>query len=213
MKMKLKNRSQVYGGGIGAGNLPPRYRGDGDSGSEPPFDRFQAARLGLYIFLGALTTMFGALAALYLLRTPASPDFIAHLPKLSWFSTATILLSSIPCQMALNAARAGSARAVALGMTLTLLLGMLFLSLQLGSWSEVARQLQGAPPHFFTSMFYVISATHGLHLLGGLVFISYLLYQVQVQRTVNAQYVELGAIYWHFLGVLWAALFGVLLIK
>lgn len=54
---------------------------------------------------------------------------------------------------------------------------------------------------------------HGLHLLGGLVFVGYLLYQAQVQRVANPQYVELGAIYWHFLGVLWAALFGVLLIK
>ncbi len=211
--MKLKSRSQVYGRGIGEGNLPPRYRGDGDGGGEPPFDRFHAARLGLYMFLGALTTMFGALAALYLLSTPARPDLVFHLPKLSWFSTAIILLSSIPCQMAVNAARTGNARMVWLGMMLTLLLGMLFLSLQLGSWGEIARHLQGAPPHFFTSMFYVMSAAHGLHLLGGLVFVGYLLYQAQVQRVVNVQYVELGAIYWHFLGVLWAGLFGVLLIK
>ncbi|MCX7924385.1 MAG: heme-copper oxidase subunit III [Fimbriimonadales bacterium] len=211
--MKLKNRPQVYGRGIGEGNLPPRYRGDGDSGSEPPFDRFQSARLGLYIFLGALTTMFGALAALYLLRTPARPEFAFELPKLSWISTAVILLSSIPCQMALNAARADNLGGVWRGMALTLSLGALFLSLQLGSWGEIARQLQGAPPHFFTSMFYVISATHGLHLLGGLVFVGYLLYQAQVQRVMNPQYVELGAIYWHFLGVLWAALFAVLLIK
>jgi len=211
--MKLKSRPQALGRGVGEGNLPPRYRGDGDSGGEPPFDRFQAARLGLYIFLGALTAMFGALAALYLLRTPARSDFVFQLPKLSWISTAVILLSSIPCQAALNAARADNPRGVWRGMALTLLLGALFLSLQLGSWGEIAQQLQGAPPHFFTSMFYVISAAHGLHLLGGLVFVGYLLYQAQVQRVANPQYVELGAIYWHFLGVLWAALFGVLLIK
>ncbi|MCS6924025.1 MAG: cytochrome c oxidase subunit 3 [Fimbriimonadales bacterium] len=210
---KLKNRPQVYGRGVGEGNLPPRYRGDDGSSGEPPFDRFQAARLGLYIFLGALTTMFGALAVLYLLRTPARPDFAFQLPRLSWFSTAIILLSSIPCQMALNAARAGNQRGVWRGMALTLLLGALFLALQVGSWGEIARQLQGAPAHFFSAMFYVISATHGLHLLGGLVFVSYLLYQAQVRQAVNLSYVELGAIYWHFLGILWAALFGVMLIK
>lgn len=210
---KLKNRPQVYGRGVGEGNLPPRYRGDEGGGSEPPFDRFQAARLGLYIFLGALTTMFGALAVLYLLRTPARPDFAFQLPKLSWFSTAIILLSSIPCQMALNAARADNPRGVWRGMALTLMLGALFLALQLGSWGEIARQLQGAPAHFFSAMFYVISATHGLHLLGGLIFVGYLLYQAQVWRAIKPQYVELGAIYWHFLGVLWAALFGVMLIK
>lgn len=213
MTTKLRNRPRVYGQGIGEGNLPPRYRGDGDGGSEPPFDRFQAARLGLYIFLGALTTMFGALAVLYLLRTPARMDFAFQLPRLSWISTALILLSSIPCQMALNAARADNSRGVWRGMMLTLLLGALFLAFQLGSWGEIARQLQGAPTHFFSAMFYVISATHGLHLLGGLIFVGYLLYQAQVRQTVNTHFVELGTIYWHFLGVLWAALFGVMLIR
>ncbi|OYT69355.1 MAG: cytochrome oxidase subunit III [Armatimonadetes bacterium JP3_11] len=210
---KLKSRPQMYGRGAGEGNLPPHYRGDEGGDDEAPFDRFQTARLGLYIFLGALTTMFGALAVLYLLRVPASQDFAFRLPKLSWFSTAIILLSSIPCQMALNAARAGSLCGVWRGMTLTLMLGALFLALQLGSWDEIARQLQGAPVHFFSAMFYVISAAHGLHLLGGLLFVGYLLYQVQVQRALNPHFVELGATYWHFLGVLWAVLFGVMLIK
>jgi heme/copper-type cytochrome/quinol oxidase subunit 3 len=115
--------------------------------------------------------------------------------------------------MALNAARAEQPRGVWRGMLLTLMLGALFLAFQLGSWGEIARQLQGAPAHFFTAMFYVISAIHGLHLLGGLVFVAILLYQAQVAGRVNVQSVELGAIYWHFLGILWAALFGVMLIK
>ncbi|GIV08306.1 MAG: hypothetical protein KatS3mg020_0808 [Fimbriimonadales bacterium] len=211
--MKLKNRPYTMGRGTGEGNLPPRYRGDGEGGNEPPFDRFQTARLGLYIFLGALTTMFGALAVLYLLRTPVRGEFAFQMPKLTWISTAILMLSSIPYQMALNAAREGKTRAVWRGMMLTLMLGVLFLALQGGSWSEIARQLQGAPAHFFSAMFYVISALHGLHLLGGLVFVGVLLYHAQVQQIVNAQYVELGAIYWHFLGVLWVALFGVMLIK
>jgi heme/copper-type cytochrome/quinol oxidase subunit 3 len=108
---KPKTPARPQGRGIGEGNVPPRYRGGDGEGHEQPFDRFQAARLGLYIFLGAITTMFGALAVLYLLRTPARAEFVFQMPKLAWFSTALILLSSIPCQMALNAARAGESRA------------------------------------------------------------------------------------------------------
>ncbi|MDT7960651.1 MAG: cytochrome c oxidase subunit 3 [Armatimonadota bacterium] len=210
---KLKTPVRPQGRGIGEGNVPPRYRGGDGEGHEQPFDRFQAARLGLYIFLGAITTMFGALAVLYLLRTPVRADFAFQMPKLAWFSTALILLSSIPCQMALNAARAEHLRGVSRGLLLTLMLGVLFLTSQLGSWGEIAQQLQGAPAHFFTAMFYVISAIHGLHLLGGLVFVAILLYRAQVAQQVNPQLVELGAIYWHFLGILWAALFAVMLIK
>lgn len=210
---KLKMRPQSYGRGLGEGKLPPRYRGDEGEGSEQPHDKFQTARLGLYMFLGALVMMFGALAILYLLRVPAREEFAFQMPKLSWLSTAVILASSIPCQMALNAARAHSTRGVWGGMLLTLILGALFLVMQAGSWGELARQLQGAPTHFFSAMFYVISALHGLHLLGGLIFVGYLLYQAQVCRLINPQYVELGTIYWHFLGILWAVLFGVMLIK
>jgi cytochrome c oxidase subunit 3 len=115
--------------------------------------------------------------------------------------------------MALNAARVENRRGVWRGMLLTLMLGALFLALQLGSWGEIARQLQGAPAHFFTAMFYVISAIHGLHLLGGLVFVAILLYQAQVAQRVDPQLVELGVTYWHFLGGLWAVMFGVMLIK
>ncbi|MCS7273171.1 MAG: cytochrome c oxidase subunit 3 [Fimbriimonadales bacterium] len=209
---KLKSRPQMRGRGVSETNPPPPYRGDEGGESEQPHD-FQLARLGLYIFLGALTMMFGALALLYLLRTPMQEAFAFQLPRLSWLSTAVILLSSIPCQMALNAARAGSVVSVARGTALTFGLGLLFLAMQAGSWSEVAQQLQGAPVHFFSAMFYVISAVHGLHLLGGLVFMGYLLYQAFALRIVNPQVVELGAIYWHFLGVLWAALFAVMLVK
>jgi heme/copper-type cytochrome/quinol oxidase subunit 3 len=98
-------------------------------------------------------------------------------------------------------------------MLLTLMLGALFLAFQLGSWGEIARQLQGAPAHFFTAMFYVISAIARAAPAG----------RAGVRRDsalpsagcgrVNVQSVELGAIYWHFLGILWAALFGVMLIK
>jgi hypothetical protein len=127
---KLKTPARPQGRGVGEGNVPPRYRGGDGEGHEQPFDRFQAARLGLYIFLGAITTMFGALAVLYLLRTPARAEFAFQMPKLAWFSTALILLSSIPCQMALNAARAEQPRGVWRGMLLTLMLGALFLAFQ-----------------------------------------------------------------------------------
>ena len=85
---KLKTPARPQGRGVGEGNVPPRYRGGDGEGHEQPFDRFQAARLGLYIFLGAITTMFGALAVLDLLRTPARADFAFQMPKLAWISTA-----------------------------------------------------------------------------------------------------------------------------
>ena len=83
---KLQTPVRPQGRGVGEGNVPPRYRGGDGEGHEQPFDRFQAARLGLYIFLGAITTMFGALAVLYLLRTPARAEFAFQMPKLAWIA-------------------------------------------------------------------------------------------------------------------------------
>jgi len=176
-------------------------------------DRTQTARLGLYISLGALAMMFGAIALMYLLRLPDRGAYVFELPRLSWFSTALLLASSITCQMALHAVRHERVRFALRGVWLTLILGAVFLVLQFVSWADVARQLDGNPSNFFTALFYVFTALHGIHLLGGLVWLGLMAWHLMSQLKPNPLTIELGTTYWHFLGVLWVVLFGLMLIK
>lgn len=156
-------------------------------------------------------------------------------PPLLWFNTAVLVLSSIAFQMARAAARREQMRElrnwlVAAGaLALVFLGGQLviwrqleaagyFLSAQPGictiAWSDADRPVQ----HFMTgnpavAFFYLITALHGLHLLGGLFFWSRATVRVidgDAAVAVRPQ-VDLCAVYWHFLLLLWLLMFGLFL--
>jgi cytochrome c oxidase subunit 3 len=166
----------------------------------------------MWLFLLAITMMFGALAAIYLFRLPARADFPFELPKISWFSTAVILLSSVSMQFALHAARQGRLAGLRSGLLFTFALGWLFLAFQLISWSVIKGQID---MNLFSGLFYLFTGLHGLHLLGGLVFLAYLLYSAMrtAERVENLLPFEMGTLYWHFLGALWVALFALMHVR
>ncbi len=213
--VKTKVRPKVRRGGADTGEVtpPPPYRRDW--GEEPPFDRSASARLGMYIFLAALVMMFGAVAIVFLLRLPVRDAFAFILPKTAWVSTAIILFSSVPCQMMVNSARQGQHNRVLRWLALTFAFGLLFLGLQVVSGIEVARQIERTGHNVFTGLFYVFTALHGAHLFGGVAFMGGMLFSI-MRRGWNPSYLlplELGALYWHFMGGIWLMLFGVMAIR
>jgi cytochrome c oxidase subunit 3 len=202
-KTKVRSRSSSHGRG---GDMPPPYRFGGEGGSEPPFDAASATRWGMVMFLAAIAIMFAALAAIYLLRLPVRGAFPFELPPISWVSTMVILISSISMQYALHAARHQNRLGLCRGLGITFALGCLFLTLQLWSWFIVK---QSAAEGIFTGLFYLFTGLHGAHLLGGLIFLAYLLYRAlrDTHLLSDTLLVEMGTLYWHFLDALWVALF------
>jgi len=98
-------------------------------------------------------------------------------------------------------------------LTATVVLGSGFLASQLIAWRQL--MLQGvyiaSNPH--SSFFYLFTAAHGLHLLGGILALSYLLVRTRQKRgTIEGELQRVGAaeaatIYWHFMDGLWVCLF------
>jgi cytochrome c oxidase subunit 3 len=203
-KTKVRSRLHLYGEGVG--DVPPPRRFGGGGEGEQPFDAVSAVRWGVVMFLVAITMMFGALAVIYLLRLPVRAAFPFELPRLSWVSTAVILISSISMQYALHAARHQNRLGLCRGLGITFALGCLFLTLQLLSWLIVKRS---ASEGIFTGLFYLFTGLHGAHLLGGVIFLAYLFYRALRDTGLlsNPLLVEMGTLYWHFLGALWVALF------
>ncbi len=162
-------------------------------------------RLGLWLFLGSVTMLFAGFSSAYLVRM-ALPDAGSIIrPPLLWVNTGLLLLSSLSVQLAWQAARKGNQVGLQRGLLITTLLGFAFLAGQLLVW----RQLVAAGVYLQTnpasSFFYVLTAAHGLHLLGGLAVLIWA-YRRAHQRTympVSSLDVELCAVYWHFLTVLW----------
>ncbi len=210
---RTKVRSRSNRGSVGHGTDVPLRRYDGGDSGEPAPDPAGATRLGMYIFLTAILMMFGAIGAIFVYRLPVRGDFPFNVPPISWVSTAVILISSIFCQHALNSARQHRLSGVRFGLTLTLVLGVLFLTLQGASWVALAQQIHQTGNNIFTGLFYVFTALHGAHLLGGLVFLGFLLFATMRQSLPSTLHVEMGTLYWHFMGVLWTALFALMLIR
>jgi cytochrome c oxidase subunit 3 len=86
-------------------------------------------------------------------------------------------------------------------------LGAGFLASQLSAWRELVNEGAYLMQNPHSSFFYLFTGLHGLHLVGGLVA----LFVVVLGRSKRRELVDVVAYYWHFLGVLWIALFAVLL--
>jgi len=98
----------------------------------------------------------------------------------------------------------------------TAVLGLGFLASQVIAWRQLARQGVYLASNPYNSFFYLFTAAHGLHLLGGILALAYLLVRTRQKRTtIDGELRRVGAadaasIYWHFMDVLWVALFFLL---
>jgi cytochrome c oxidase subunit 3 len=186
--------------------------------------RLLAGRMGLWLFLASLGMLFGATLIAFLVlrieigRSGGWPE-MPPLPRVLWPSTIVIVISSGSVQLALASVRRGSALGLKIGMILTLGLGAAFLSLQSLAWLEwiapvTERWHESDEWRFALTCFYIFTGLHAAHVLGGLIPMS-----LVTLRAVRHRYspehhlgVQLCAMYWHFLAVVWLALLAVMLI-
>ncbi len=170
------------------------------------------AKLGLRVLLAVATVLFLLLIMAYGMRMEFEDWRPAPQTRLLWLNTAMLVLSSIGMQWAQTAARRGDVDDVKNGMIAGGIFAVAFLFGQLLAWQQL-----GAMPAFDVTnpaigFFYLITALHGLHLVGGLVAwtrtATRLWGGADVARVRLS--VELCTIYWHFLLLLWLVLFGLL---
>jgi cytochrome c oxidase subunit III len=180
------------------------------------------AQTGVWVGIAAITMSFAAYSSALVVRQGANPDWVHFtLPPILFFNTLVVLASSATLYIARGrsraaADRAGSAAAVVDAPHLTWLyvtisLGFLFLAGQILAWRNLAGQgltLASSPS---SSFFYLLTAMHGLHLLGGLAGLLYVVYRVRSSSAERAESANKAAsLYWHFMTVLWLYLFAML---
>jgi len=170
-----------------------------------------AATIGLGVFLAVVSSLFALFISAYFMRMQVADWAELPSPKLLWFNTGVLILSSVALQYAEVAARRGRIVDVGDGLILGGLFAFTFLVGQLLAWHQLNAAgyfLSANPANAF---FYLLTGVHGLHLLGGLVALGRAVDKVwrgelgQVRLSV-----QLCAIYWHFLLALWLVLFSLL---
>lgn len=171
------------------------------------------ATLGLRVFLTVATVLFSLFFIAYADRM-TFPDW-RPLPEpwLLWLNTAILILSSFALQRARSAAEQSRVATVRPRFLIGGILAFAFLAGQLLVWQQLAGLGYFAETNPANAFFYAVTALHSLHLLGGLVAWGRTCVKVRRARDVAEVRlsIELCAVYWHFLLVIWLAMFGLLL--
>ena len=170
-------------------------------------------KFGLRVFLAVATVLFSLIVVTYADRMLV-PDWRAlPIPLVLWLNTAVLILSSIALQWARVSADRGRVAGVRSGLLLGGGFAFAFLVGQLVAWRQLIDLGYFAATNPANAFFYLVTALHGLHLLGGLV--AWARTSAKLRRGVALDKlrlsVELCTIYWHFLLVIWLVLFGLLL--
>ena len=170
-------------------------------------------KVGLGVFLAVATSLFALSISAYMMRREGADWASFAQPMVLWINTAMLIFGSVFFQRARNAAKAGRIDGVRRGLLAGGAFTFVFLAGQLWAW----RQLNDAGYYLTTNpanaFFYLLTALHGLHLLGGLWVWARTAVKVRRGAAVDEVRlsVELCTVYWHFLLVVWLVLFGLLL--
>ena len=171
-----------------------------------------SAKIGLGVFLAVVGSLFALFISAYSMRMTMVDWRALPVPKLLWFNTGVLVTSSIALQWAHMAARRNDTDGVIIGLLAAGASAVIFLVGQLLAWQQlkVAGYFVASNPA--NSFFYLITAMHGLHLMGGLVALGRTTAKVWrgAEMTQVRLSVELCAIYWHFLLLVWLVLLGLL---
>jgi cytochrome c oxidase subunit III len=170
-------------------------------------------KVGLGVFLAVVTSLFALLISAYHMRMMGEDWTRLAVPRVLWLNTAVLILASVAMQRTRGAARRGQLDRVKSGLIAGGALTFSFLAGQLWAWQQMdaAGYFLTANPAY--SFFYLLTALHGLHLLGGLWVwgktTAKVLRGIEVGKVRLS--VELCTVYWHYLLLVWLVLFAVLL--
>ncbi len=198
-------------GGGGGGKQPPAGGdggGDGDKGGrrrKPPQRRYSTAiALGM---ISILVFFLGLCVAFLVLKRVSETWVPLHLPKVLWLNTAILLLSSwtlVKARQRLSAVDFSGFRKL---WHATTILGILFLAGQLLAWLQLVATGIYIASNQATSFFYIFTAAHALHLLGGVAALLYVAMRDFEKGKISLNTaVEFTSYYWHFMDGLWVLL-------
>jgi cytochrome c oxidase subunit III len=170
------------------------------------------AKIGLGVFLAVVGSLFALFISAYSMRMNMADWRALPVPRLLWFNTGVLVTSSIALQWAHMAARRNDLDGVIIGLCAGGASALIFLVGQLLAWRQLSLTGYFVTSNPANSFFYLITAVHGLHLMGGLVALGRTIAKVWrgAEMTQVRLSVELCAIYWHFLLLVWLVLLALL---
>ena len=159
----------------------------------------------LWVGLASICMMFAGFTSAFVVKRDAAGWTTFSMPRAFWYSTATILISSLTMQVALRSFKEREMMRYRNLLTVTAVLGVLFMLLQWAGFRELWHSgitFRGSGGGQFL---YVIAGLHVVHVLGGVIALLAMVGRAYVSkvRSYNVIPVEVMATYWHFVDLLW----------
>jgi cytochrome c oxidase subunit III len=198
------------GGGDGAS-----FGGGGDGSSGPGSGGVPQRTYitGMTVGLGGILMFFMALVSAYIVRKgmPNSGWQPLAVPRILWLNTLILVASSFTLAKSRRCFRADNQDSFRYWWGWTTVLGVFFLVGQIIAWRQLAAAGIYLATNPSSSFFYVFTAAHGSHLLGGILALLYVAFRPTHHLTKGTA-TEVVAMYWHFMDGLWVFLFLLLLL-
>lgn len=174
--------------------------------------RRKVAKPVLYVGIISIVMLFAGLTSAYVVRADNGNWLEFQLPSITILSTGIMVTSSLTLILAVLAIKRNNLGMTSVFIGITLILGFSFIYTQFEAWRQLTEQqiyFVGKYSNAAGSFLYLIGLVHLLHLGGGIIALLFTLVKSLRKKYSKEDYlgIELAAIYWHFLDLLWVYLF------
>ena len=179
-------------------------------------ERPNMVSIGTIVWLSSELMFFAALFAMYFTLRSVNPELWAeevellNLPFAS-FNTTILVLSSVTCQLGVFAAERGDVKGLRKWFVITFLMGFYFVAGQVYEYTVLVHEGLTLSSNAYGSAFYLTTGFHGLHVTGGLIAFLFVLARTYATKNYSHKQATTAIVvsyYWHFVDVVWIALFA-----
>lgn len=172
-----------------------------------------AKTVALTVLMAVITSFFALMMSAYSERMELGDWVPLSEPALLWINTGMLVAASIAFQWTRNAAIAEQSQRLVPGMFVTGALTSAFVIGQLIAWQQLNASGEFVGGNPANAFFFLLTGAHALHILGGMYVWVRATVRLVSGKNVDSvrKSIELCAVYWHFLLLVWLVMFGLLL--
>jgi cytochrome c oxidase subunit 3 len=187
----------------------------GEAYAHAPANRPNMVAVGTIVWLSSELMFFAGLFAMYFTLRAINPELWAQETQLlnvpfASVNTTILVLSSVTCQLGVFAAERGDVKGLRRWFIITFIMGAIFIGGQIAEYAELVFEGLTLSSNAYGSAFYLTTGFHGLHVTGGLIAFLLVLATTYVTKRFTHQQATRAIVtsyYWHFVDVVWIALF------
>ncbi len=189
----------------------------------------ESIKLGVWLFLVTEVLLFGGLFCFYAIYRAWHPEMFIEVNqllnvKLGALNTLVLIFSSVTVALSIRSIQMDNKKHAVMFLGITIVCAAMFLVVKYFEYSHkihegllpgkyfVNPEINAVNPHIFFSIYFGMTGLHALHILGGMTFLTWVMYRTHIGTYSSSYYtpVEMGGLYWHLVDLIWIYLFPLL---